>query len=83
MLHTVVLIGLLGVILWLAAQPARAGWKLVLHAAGGLGSLIVLNLLSPMTRMLFELNIFTAAVAGGLGLPGVGALLVAHFILSH
>ncbi len=79
----IVLVGLLAILLSLVPLPARPGWKLVLSGLGGLGSLIVLNLLSPFTGMLFELNILTGAVAGALGLPGLGCLLVAHFILSH
>ena len=42
----------------------------------------VSDLLSPVTGMLFELNILTAAVAGGLGLPGIALLLVAHVVLN-
>ena len=82
MLHTVILAGLLAALLGLSAFPARLGWKLALSAAGGLGCLIVLNLLNNLTGMVFELNVLTISVAGGLGLPGVGALLVMHCILA-
>ena len=83
MLRTAVLFGLLALLLRLVTIPARTGWKLVLGTLGGLGVLIVLNLLGSRTGMLFELNVLTIAVAGILGLPGVGCLLIAHFILSH
>ena len=82
MLKTVLLLGFLFALLWLSRLPRRLGWRLALGAVCGLGSLLVLNLLSPLTGMIFELNILTAAVAGGLGLPGIGMLLVAHAVLS-
>ena len=82
MLHTVIPAGLLAALLCLVMLPARPGWKLALSFFGGLGCLILLNLLSPLTGMLFELNVLTISVAGGLGLPGVGALLVMHCLLA-
>ena len=66
-----------------AMAPARPAGKLLLSALGGLGSLLILNLLSPVTGMIIELNALTVAVSGTLGPPGLGCLLVAHFILSH
>ena len=83
MLRAVVLFGVMALLLRLSGLPARPGWRLVFGFFGGLGSLVVLSLLSPLTGMLFELNILTVAVSGALGLPGLGCLLVAHFILSH
>ena len=83
MLRLFVLAGILAALTWLTTVPARPGWKLTLSAAGGMGCLIVLNLLSSLTGMVFELNVLTAAVAGALGMPGLGCLLIAQFILSH
>ena len=82
MLKTALLLGLVLMLLWLPRLPQRLGWRLALGELCGLGSLLVLNLLSSRTGMLFELNILTAAVAGGLGLPGVGLLIVAHCVLA-
>ena len=82
MLKTVLLLGILFLLLWLSRLPRHMGWRLALGAVCGLGSLLTLNLLSPRTGMLFELNVLTAAVAGGLGLPGVGLLIVAHCVLT-
>ena len=82
MLRTVLLLGMLFLLLWLPRLTLRPGRRLALGAVCGLGSLLVLNLLSPLTGMLFELNVLTAAVAGFLGLPGVGLLLVAHCVLT-
>ena len=47
-----------------------------------LGDLIILNLLHPLTGMLFELNVLTCAIVGTLGLPGVAALVIAHYVLG-
>ena len=69
MLRAVVLFGVMALLLRLSGLPARPGWRLVFGFFGGLGSLVVL--------------ILTVAVSGALGLPGLGCLLVAHFILSH
>ena len=82
MLRTALLLGLLLLMLWISRLPRRMGRRLALGAVCGLGSLLVLNLLSPFTGMLFELNVLTAAVAGGLGLPGLGLLIVAHCVLG-
>ena len=82
MLKTALLLGLLVLLLRLPRLSLRPARRLILGAVCGLGSLLVLNLLSARTGMLFELNVLTAAVAGGLGLPGVGLLLVAHCLLA-
>ena len=82
MLKNTVLLSLLLLLLWLSRASLRPGRRLALGAVCGLGSLLVLNLLSPLTGMLFELNALTAAVAGGLGLPGEGLLIVAHCVLA-
>ena len=81
-MRTVLLAGILLLLLRLARARLRLGCKLLLNALCGLGCLLVLNLLSPITGMLFELNLLTAAVAGALGLPGIALLLVAHVVLS-
>ena len=81
-MRTVLLVGVLLLLLRLARLPLRLGCKLPLNALCGLGCLLILNLLSPVTGMLFELNILTAAAAGALGLPGIALLLVAHVVLN-
>ncbi len=82
MLHTLLLLGILALLLRIITLPARLIYKILLNALCGLGCLIVLNLLSPVTGMLFELNFFTCAIVGTLGLPGLGTLLIAHCILA-
>ena len=81
-MRTVLLLGILLFLLRLPRLPMRIGWKLLCGSLCGLGCLLVLNLLSPLTGMIFELNILTASAAGFLGLPGVGLLIVAHCILA-
>lgn len=82
MLQTVLLLGVLALLLFIISLPIRFLWKLILNALCGFGSLIVLNLLHPLTGMLFELNVLTCAVVGSLGLPGVGALVIVHHVLG-
>lgn len=82
MLQTVLLLGLLALMLFIITLPVRLGWKVLCNTLCGFGSLIVLNLLHPITGMLFELNVLTCAIVGTLGLPGVGALVIAHYVLG-
>lgn len=82
MLQTVLLLGLLALLLFITTLPIRFAWKLMLNALCGFGSLIILNLLHPITGMLFELNVLTCAIVGTLGLPGAGALVIAHYVLG-
>ncbi|MBE6931932.1 MAG: SigmaK-factor processing regulatory BofA [Ruminococcaceae bacterium] len=82
MLQMLLLFGLLALMLFIITLPVRLGWKVLCNALCGFGSLIVLNLLHPITGMLFELNVLTCAIVGTLGLPGVGALVIAHYVLG-
>ncbi len=82
MVHVLVLLCLLLLLLFLITRPLRWGWKILLNTLCGFGCLIILNLLEPFTGMLFELNLLTCAVAGALGLPGLGALLIVHCVLG-
>ena len=82
MLHTIVLLSILALLLRIIMLPTKLMYKLLLNALCGFGCLIILNLLHSYTGMLFELNLLTCAIVGVLGLPGVGALLIAHCILA-
>lgn len=66
---------LLGVI---AAQtmllPLRWFWKVTVHSGCGFLCLWMLNTLAPFTGMVFPMNALTVAIAGILGLPGIGLL---------
>lgn len=81
LLRLVVLLGVLGLFLALMAARLHPGYKLGLNALCGFGCLIVLNLLSDVTGILFALNFFTCAVVAVLGLPGIGALLIVHSLV--
>ncbi len=56
-------------------------WKVGINALAGFACLFLLNLLSGYTGILFPINLVTAAIAGFLGLPGIGVLALAPFIL--
>ena len=81
MLSTALLLAVLLLLARVLTLPVRLCWKVLLNSVCALGCLIVLNLLSPLTGMLFELNVFTGSVVALLGLPGLGFLLVAHAVL--
>ena len=82
MLHALILLGILALLLVIMAVPVRLGWKLGLNALCGFGCLIVLNLLGTRFGLVVDLNVFTCAVAGVLGLPGLGALVILHCLLA-
>ena len=81
MLSTIILIVILLVLLRVITLPIRLCWKILLNSICAMGCLIVLNLLSPLTGMLFDLNVLTAGVVAVLGLPGLCLLWMAHAIL--
>lgn len=82
MLQTLLLLGLLSLLLFVITLPLRFAWKVLINALCGFASLIILNLLHPITGMLFELNVLTCTIVGALGLPGTGALIIAHYVLG-
>ena len=55
--------------------------KLLLNTGCGFICLFLLNLLSGITGIVFELNFITAAIVGFLGLPGIVLLLVVQYLL--
>ena len=72
---------LLGVLVRCLALPVRWGWKLFLNSAGGFACLWLLNSVSAFTGLYCPINAVTAAVAGFLGLPGIGVLIAVQYIL--
>lgn len=54
--------------------PLRWFWKVAIHSGCGFLCLWLLNTLTPFTGILFPMNAVTVAVAGLLGLPGIGLL---------
>ena len=72
---------LLGVILFrILLAPIRLVVKLALHAAVGLLSLILLNLLAPLSGDLIPVNAVTVLVSGIFGLPGTALLILLELI---
>lgn len=72
---------LLGVILFrILLAPIRIVVKLALHAAVGLLSLILLNLLAPLSGDLIPVNAVTVLVSGIFGLPGTALLILLELI---
>ena len=65
----------------LISTPMRWLFKLLINTGCGFVSLFLLNLLSGVTGVVFELNFISAAIVGVLGLPGVVILLVAKLFL--
>ena len=68
-------------VLRIIAMPVRLTVKLLLNSACGFICLWLLNWISGFTGIFFPINPVTAVIAGFLGLPGIGVLAVAQFIL--
>ena len=68
-------------LLRIIAMPVRLTIKLLLNSACGFLCLWLLNWISGFTGIFFPINPVTAAIAGFLGLPGIGVLAVVQYIL--
>lgn len=67
-------------LLRIATAPIRFVFKLLLNTLFGFLLLVLLNLLAVWTGLHLSLNWASALLVGVLGLPGVGLLLVAHWL---
>ena len=74
-----VIVGLL--VLRLLLMPMKIIWKLALNSLSGFVCLWLLNLVSGITGVVFEINFFTALLVGFLGIPGIVLLVIKHFFL--
>ena len=72
---------LLTLVLKVMVLPVRWFWKLFVNSACGFLCLWLLNSVSGYTGLLFPINAVTAAVAGFLGLPGIGLLAILQRVL--
>lgn len=72
---------LLFVLIRVIVMPIRLIWKLAINSACGFLCLWLLNWISGFTGMYFPVNAVTAAIAGFLGLPGIGLLALVQFVL--
>ena len=68
-------------LLRIIAAPLRLGVKVLLNSACGFACLWLLNWISGFTGIFFPINPITALIAGFLGLPGIGLLAAAQWIL--
>lgn len=72
---------LLFLLLRLIVLPIRWFWKLFLNSGCGFLCLWLLNSISGFTGLRFPINAVTAAIAGFLGLPGIGLLAALQHLL--
>ena len=68
-------------LLRLIALPIRWGWKIFVNSACGFLCLFLLNSVAGFTGIYFPINYVTVAIAGFLGLPGIGALALIQYML--
>jgi inhibitor of the pro-sigma K processing machinery len=69
------------VLLRLISLPIRWGWKFFLNSTCGFLCLWLLNSISGFTGIFFPVNYVTVAIAGFLGLPGIGLLALVQLFL--
>lgn len=80
-LSIVIPIVLIVLLIRLIMTPMKLLWKLLINAACGFVCLFLLNLLSGITGMVFELNFLSSLLVGFLGLPGIVLLILSRFLL--
>lgn len=61
--------------------PMKILGKLAINSLSGFVCLWLLNLVSGITGVVFEINFFTALLVGFLGIPGIVLLVLKHFFL--
>lgn len=64
------------------SAPLRLAGRAAVNTLLGLGALLLLNALSPLTGLSLGLNLFNALVVGILGVPGLGLLLLVQWVLT-
>ena len=72
---------LLLVLIRIIAMPIRLIFKLGINSLCGVLCLWLLNWISGFTGIYFPINLVTAAIAGFLGLPGIGLLALVQVVL--
>ena len=55
-------------------------WKLAVNSISGFICLWLLNLLSGLTGIVFEINLFTCLLVGILGIPGIILLVIGQLL---
>lgn len=72
---------LIGLFVRMIALPLRCSLKILLNSLCGFLCLWLLNLISGFTGLRFPINTVTVAVAGFLGLPGIGVLALVQLLI--
>ena len=75
-------LALLAVVVRVFSTPLKLLLKVGLNTLLGLGALILLNAVSPVTGLSRGLNLFNALVVGVLGVPGLGLLLLVQWVFT-
>ena len=65
----------------LVAGPLGAALKFIFRSAIGAGLIYILDIILSDTGIYIGINVFTAAVAGFLGLPGIISMAVISYII--
>ena len=74
-------VALVFLLLRIMALPVRWFLKLSLNSACGFLCLWLLNAVSGITGIFFPVNAVTVAIAGFLGIPGIGMLVLVQYVL--
>ena len=73
---------ILYVIFWVFYKPLKSAMKVVINSAIGCAALIGFNYIGAFTGVKIGVNLYTAAIAGTLGAPGVGLILFIQRIFA-
>ena len=74
-------VGLAFLFVKLISAPIRWAAKLLINTACGFGVLVLLNMVSDVTGVVFEISVLSSAIVGFLGIPGIVLLLVLPLFL--
>lgn len=55
-------------------------WKIIVNSLSGFVCLWLLNLLSGITGIVFDVNLITTLIAGAFGIPGIIFLVLMQFL---
>ena len=62
--------------------PLRLMFRVALNTLLGLGALLLVNATTALTGLSLGMNLFNAAVVGIFGVPGLGLLFLAQWVLA-
>ena len=81
LLIALAVVGLLLLMAKLLAAPLRVIFRAVINTALGLGALLLVEATAPITGLSLSVNLVSAVVVGILGIPGLGLLFLAQWVL--